>query len=106
MKLEDISGTKRKAYLQYKIDELGTNGKLKNIRNLYRGISDYKKGYQLITNIAKGEKSDFVTDCNSILARCRNHFSQLFNVHGVGYFRQREIHTAEPLVRESSVFEV
>ena len=27
------------------------------------------------------------------------------NVHGVNDFRQREIHTAEPLVPEPSVFE-
>jgi len=35
-----------------------------------------------------------------------NHFSQLFNVHGVSDVRQKEIHTAEPLVPELSVFEV
>jgi len=39
-----------------------------------------------------------VTDFHSILARWRNHFSQLFNVHGVSDVRQTEIHTAEPLV--------
>jgi len=32
------------------------------------------------------------------LARWRNHFSQLFNVHGVGSITQTEIHTAEPRV--------
>ena len=105
MKLADISGTK-KEYLKSKIDELETNGKLKNIRDLYRGISDYKKGYQPIIDIAKDEKSDFVTDCNSILSRRRNHFSQLFNIYGGSYFRQREIHTAGPLVPKSSEFEV
>jgi len=36
----------------------------------------------------------------------RNHFSQLFNVHGVSDVRQKEIHTEEPLVPEPSVFEV
>ena len=40
------------------------------------------------------------------MARWRNYFSQLLNVHGVNDFRQREIHTAEPLVREPSAFEV
>ena len=35
---------KMKAYLQSKIEEIETNGKLKNIRDLYRGISDNKKG--------------------------------------------------------------
>ena len=39
-----------------------------------------------------------VTDSQSILARWRNHFSQLLNIHGVNDVRQTEIHTAEPLV--------
>ena len=47
-----------------------------------------------------------VTDSHSILARWRNHFSQLLNVHGVNDVRQTEIHTAEPLVPEPSTFEV
>jgi len=47
-----------------------------------------------------------VTDFHSILARWRNYFSQLFNVHGVSNVRHTEIHTAEPLVPEPSVFEV
>jgi hypothetical protein len=36
----------------------------------------------------------------------RNHFSWLFNVHGVSDVRHTEIHTAEPLVPELSPFEV
>jgi len=35
-----------------------------------------------------------------------NSFSQLLNVHGLNDVRQREIHTAEPLVPEPSAFEV
>ena len=53
----------------------------------------------------KDEKGDLVTDCQSIVARCRNNFSQLFNVHGVNDVRQTEINTAEPLVPEPSAFE-
>jgi hypothetical protein len=33
-----------KAYLRAKIDETETNSKNKNIRDLYRGINDFKKG--------------------------------------------------------------
>jgi len=47
-----------------------------------------------------------LADYHSILARWRNHFSQLLNVHGINYVRQTEIHTAEPLVPEPSTFEV
>ena len=35
---------KRKAYLRAKIEELETNSKINNIRDLYRGINDVKKG--------------------------------------------------------------
>jgi hypothetical protein len=47
---------------------------------LYRGRNDFKKGYQPRTNIVKDEKGDLVADSQSILARWRNHFSQLLNV--------------------------
>jgi len=46
-----------------------------------------------------------ITDCHSILARSRNYFSQLLNVHGINNVRQTDIHTAEPLVPEPSAFE-
>jgi len=74
---------KKKEYLKVKVNELETNDKIRNIRDLYRGISDFKKGYQHRTNIIKEEKSDLLRDSPSILARCRNHFSQLLNVHSV-----------------------
>jgi hypothetical protein len=35
---------KKKAYLRANIEELETNSKIKNIRDLYRGINDFKKG--------------------------------------------------------------
>ena len=73
---------------------------------MHRGISDFKKDYQPRTNIVQDEKDDLVTDSYTILTRWRNHFSQLFNVHGVSDVRQREIHTAEPLVLKTSAHEV
>ena len=47
-----------------------------------------------------------VADTHSIVARWRNYFSQLFNVHVVKDVGQAEIHTAEPLVPEPSASEV
>ena len=47
-----------------------------------------------------------MADSHSIVARWRNYFSQLFNVHGVKGVGQEEIHTAEPLVPGPSVSEV
>jgi hypothetical protein len=79
---------------------------MKNIRDLCRGIRDFKKGYQPRTVIVKNEKGDLVADSHSIMARWRNYFSQILNVHGVSGVRQAEIHTAEPLVPEPSVLEV
>ena len=40
------------------------------------------------------------------MARWRNYFSQLLNVHEDNDVRQAEIHTAEPLVPEPSAFEL
>jgi hypothetical protein len=37
---------KNKEYLKAKINELERNSKNKNIRDLCRGINDFKKGYQ------------------------------------------------------------
>jgi len=73
---------------------------------LYRGKNCFKKGYQPRNNIVKDEKCDLVTDFQSILARRRNHSSQLLNVHGVNDLSQTEIHTAETLVPEPSAFGV
>jgi hypothetical protein len=93
---------KKKAYLRAKIEELEINSKSQNIR----GISDFKKRYQPRCNIAKDEKAELVADSHSIVARCRNNFFQLHNVHGVTDVGQAELHTAVPIAPEPSVSEV
>jgi len=50
MKLVDISGTKRRNICKLKLMNL-KQPKVKNVRYLYRGISDFKKGYQSRNNI-------------------------------------------------------
>ena len=47
--------------------ELGSNSKIKNIMDLYREVSDFKKGYQPRTDILKDEKGDLIADFLSIL---------------------------------------
>jgi hypothetical protein len=37
---------KKREYLKDKVNELATNSKNKSIRDLYRGINEFKKGYQ------------------------------------------------------------
>ena len=73
---------------------------------MYRGISDFKKGYQPRYNIVKDEKGDLVADSHSIVARWRNYFSQLFNIHGVKDVGRAEVHTAGLLVPEPSAAEI
>jgi len=97
---------KKKTYLRAISEELETNSKIQNIRDLYRGISDFKKGYQPRCNIVKDEKGDLVADSHSIVVRWRKYFFQLFSVHGVKDVGQAEIHTAEPLVPEPSAAEI
>jgi len=78
---------KKEEYLKAKIEGLEINSEIKNIRYLYKGISDFKKGYQTITNIVKDEKDDLVADSYSILARWRDHFSQVLDINGVNDIR-------------------
>ena len=83
-----------KAYLKAKIEDLESNSKTKNIRDLYRGISEFKKGYQPRTNLVKDQKGDLVADSHSILAKWRNNFAQLLNVYGVNDV-SRQKHTEQ-----------
>ena len=71
---------KKKAYLKAKIEEFETNSKVNNVRDLYRGINDFKKGYQPRIIIVKDEEGELVADPHSIMARWRNYFSQVLNV--------------------------
>jgi hypothetical protein len=96
---------KKKEYMTARINELETDSKINNIRDLCMGINEFK-GYRPRPNIVMNEKGELVTDCHSILARWRNHLSQLKNIYGVDVVRLTKIHTAEPLVPELSVFEV
>jgi hypothetical protein len=49
--------------------ETETNSKINNIRDLYRCINDFKKGYQPRTMIVKAEKGDLFADSHRIMAR-------------------------------------
>jgi hypothetical protein len=96
---------KKREYLKDKITEIELNSKSKNIRDLYRGITEFKKGYQPKTNLVRDERGDLLADPQKNLTRWKNYFSQLLNVQGSGAIRQTEIHTAEPFVPEPSAAE-
>jgi hypothetical protein len=53
---------KKRKYLKDKIDEFATNTKNKNIRDLYRGINDFKRGHQPRSNLVKDENGDVLAD--------------------------------------------
>jgi hypothetical protein len=65
---------KKREYLKDKINELVTNSKKKNIRDLYRGINDFKRGYQPRTNLVKDENGDLLADSHNILIGGRTTF--------------------------------
>jgi hypothetical protein len=52
---------KKREYLKDKINEPESNSKNKNIRDLYRGINEFKKGYQPRTNLVRDEGGGGVT---------------------------------------------
>jgi hypothetical protein len=89
---------KKREYLKDKITDIELNSKNKNIKELYRGITEFKKGYQPKTNLVKDERGDLLADPQKILNMWKNYFCQLLNVQGPRSMRQTEIHTAEPFV--------
>jgi hypothetical protein len=56
----------KREYLKDKINELEPNSKNKNIRDLYRSINEFKKGYQPRTNLVKDERGDLLADPHKI----------------------------------------
>jgi hypothetical protein len=63
---------KKREYLKDKINERATNSKNKNIRDLYRGINQFKRGYQPRNNLVKDENGDLLADSHSIVIRWKN----------------------------------
>jgi hypothetical protein len=51
------------------VDELATNSENKNIRDLYRGINEFKNGYQPISNFVKDDKGDLLAHSHNTLNR-------------------------------------
>jgi hypothetical protein len=97
---------KKREYLKGKINELQTNNKNENIRDLYRGINELKKGYQPRINIVKDDNDSPLADPQNVLKRGENFLNQVLNIHGVHDVRQMDIYTAESLVPGTSLVEV
>jgi hypothetical protein len=65
---------KKMEYLKDKINELATNCMNKNIRALYRGINEFKRGYQPRNNLVKDENGDLLANFHNIFNRWKNYF--------------------------------
>jgi hypothetical protein len=63
---------RKREYLQDKISEYVRNSKNKNIRDLYRGINAFTRGYQPRNNSVKDEDGDLLADSHNILNMCKN----------------------------------
>ncbi|PNF37363.1 hypothetical protein B7P43_G17726, partial [Cryptotermes secundus] len=61
-------------YQKDKTDELAMNSKNKNIRDLYRGINNFERGYQSSSNLVKDENGDLLADSQNILIGGRTTF--------------------------------
>jgi hypothetical protein len=72
---------KKREYLKGKINELETNNKNKNIRDLYRGINEFLKRYQPRINIIKEENGNLLADPQSVLNMWKKFFNQVLNIH-------------------------
>jgi hypothetical protein len=73
---------------------------------LYRGINEFKEGFQPKITAIKDENDNVLVDPRSVLIRWKNFINQVLNVHGVHNVRQRDIHMTEPLVPEPSLDEM
>jgi hypothetical protein len=71
---------KKREYLRDKINELATSSKNKNIRDLYRGTNEFKRGYHPRNNLVKDENGDLLAYSQNILNRWKKYFPQLLNV--------------------------
>ncbi|KAJ4448136.1 hypothetical protein ANN_10148 [Periplaneta americana] len=72
---------KKRDCLKEKLNEIETNSKNKNIRDLYNGIKEFKNEYQARVNVIKDENGDLLAVSHSILNRWKNYSGQLLNVH-------------------------
>jgi hypothetical protein len=70
-----VNRNKKGEYLKDKINKLESNSKNKNIRDMYRGITEFKD-YQSRTNIVKDERGYLLADPHVL-----NSFVNMFSLH-------------------------
>jgi len=95
----------KKAYLKAKIEELETNSKVNHVRDLYRGINDFKKGYQPRSIKVNDEKGELVADTPHYYGDVEELFLPAIECYEDNDAWQAEIHILDPLVPKPSAFE-
>ena len=73
---------------------------------MYKGINEFKKGYQPSAYVIKKHDGSIVADTTSILRRWEQFFSNLINVNQSTSQEGSEVYTAEPDIPEPSLIEV
>ena len=93
--------------MKVKVNKLEENSKNKNIREMYKEIHEFQKGYQPRAYVIK-KKGDgtIVADTTSILSRWEQFLSNLLNVDQCNSHEESEVYTAEPDIPELSLTEV
>jgi hypothetical protein len=67
--------------LKVKVNELATNSKNKNIRDMHRGTNELKWGYKPRSNLVNDKNGDLLADSHNIFNRRKKYFSPLLNKH-------------------------
>ena len=70
---------------------------------MYKGINEFKKGYQPRAYVIKKHDGTIVADTTSILSRRKQFFRNLQNINQSTNHKGSEIYTAEPEIPEPSV---
>ena len=73
---------------------------------MYKGINEFKKGYQPRAYERKKHDATTIADTTSILSRWEPFFGNLLNVNQVIINEGSEVYTAEPDIPEPSLIEV
>ena len=97
---------KKRDYMKAKVNKLEENSKNKNIREMYKGINEFKKGYQPRPFVIKKHDGAIVADITSILSRWEQFFNNLLNVAQSTRHEGSEVYTAVPDIPEPSLIEV
>jgi predicted site-specific integrase-resolvase len=97
--LNSVRGEAHRDFRNKKRELSERNSENKNIRDLYRGINKFKRGYQPRNNLLKDENGKLLTDSHYILNRWKSYFSQLLNMPNINDIRHIAVRKAETLVR-------